>query len=263
MDNRNCMEGFLHTLGDIEEPLGIVYSDAHPEDGLTPSTGKSHSCIINYMRMARTKNTPVWLAADVPGCVGGWVYMGFILPPPERIAQYVTTGWPGEEGERYMPNPSSIHRMYAELDMQPAPARYCVVKPLSMFQTDEEPLLIVFHCRGEELTGLCQLAYFALDDHNAVVMPFGAGCTNIFTWPLHFHRQGMKKAVVGGIDPSCRPFMNVDELSFTVTPDVFDLMADAAPRSFLHEKTWKGVLKRIKRSRTTWEKSTKGDAHSV
>ena len=59
---------------------------------------------------------------------------------------------------------------------------------------------------------------------------------------------GQKKAVIGGADPSCRPFMGVDELSFTVTFDVLECMLEAYPRSFLMGKTWAGVRRKIEKS---------------
>ena len=178
----------LHTLLNLigcEEPLGITYDSDAPEGSITiPSTG-GHACVINYLRMARTKKHPVHFTADVKGCMGGWVYLGFLLPPPPRIAHFVTTGWEGFEGERYLPAPESVHRFFKEIDLQLAPAPICVAKPLSQFEDAEAPI-VAFHCRAEELTGLSMLASFALDDTQACAMPFGSGCANIFSWPLTY-----------------------------------------------------------------------------
>lgn len=250
----------LHRLKDMfdllgcEEPLGITYVEKAPEQSVTPSQGAGHACIINYLRMARTKKICVHFSAEVRTCMGGWVYLGYQLPAPERIVHFVTTGWEGGEGERYLPSPDSMRRLLNDIDIQPAPAPFCAVKPISL-SGEEQPLLVSFHCRAETLTGLAMLAGFALDDHNAVAMPFGSGCANIFAWPLHYRRRGLRKAVIGGADPSCRPFMGVDELSFTVTSDVLLAMQEAFPRSFLTGKTWTGVRKKIDRSRKVWEEA--------
>lgn len=246
LDNQR-LQNLLALLG-CEEPLGIAYVENAPADSLTPAPGTNHACIINYLRMARTKKTCVHFSSEVKTCMGGWVYLGYQLPAPERIVHFVTTGWQGGEGERYLPSPDSMRRFLNDIDIQPAPAPFCEVKPLSLFKEGEEPLLAAFHCRGETLTGLSMLAGFALDDHEAVTMPFGSGCANIFAWPLHYRRKGQKKAVIGGADPSCRPFMGVDELSFTVTFDVLEGMLEAYPRSFLMGKTWAGVRRKIEKS---------------
>ena len=248
------LQNMFELLG-CEEPLGVFYAEKAPTDCLTPPPDRGHACIINYLRMAFDRKTCVHFAADACTCMGGWVYLGYRLPAPERIVYFVTTGWEGGEGERYLPSPDSMRRFLRDIDVQLAPAPFCAARPLSQFAEGEEPLLVTFRCRGETLTGLSMLAGFALDDHNAVVMPFGSGCANIFAWPLHYRRMGRKKAVVGGSDPSCRPFMGVDELSFTVTADVLSAMQEAFPRSFLTGRTWTGVRKKIDRSRKVWEEA--------
>lgn len=256
LDHKRLQDMF-DLLG-CEEPLGISYAARAPEASLTPAPGTGHACIINYLRMARTKKTCVHFSSEVVTCMGGWVYLGYRLPVPERIVHFVTTGWEGSEGERYLPSPDSMRRFFKDIDIQPAPAPFCMAKPFSMFEKADEPHLAVFHCRGETLTGLAMLAGFALDDHDAVAMPFGSGCANIFTWPLSYQRKGQRKAVIGGADPSCRPFMGVDELSFTVTTDILLAMQEAFPRSFLTGRTWSGVRKKIDRSRKVWEEAASG-----
>lgn len=253
LDHKRLQDMF-DLLG-CDEPLGIGYAHSAPEASLTPSPGTGHACIINYLRMARTKKICVHFSSEVMTCMGGWVYLGYRLPAPERIVHFVTTGWEGGEGERYLPSPDSMRRFFKDIDIRPAPAPFCTARPLFMLNDEDKPLLVTFHCRGETLTGLAMLAGFALDDHNAVVMPFGSGCANIFAWPLTYRRRGEKKAVVGGADPSCRPFMGVDELSFTVTSDVLSAMQEAFPRSFLTGKTWSGVRKKIDRSRKLREEA--------
>ncbi len=254
MLDRNRLQDMFDLLG-CEEPLGISYTENAPESSVTPASGTGHACIINYLRMARTKKICVHFSSDIRTCMGGWTYLGYQLPVPERILHFVTTGWNGEEGEHYLPSPDSMRRFFKDIDIVPAPAPCCTAAPLLSFSEAVDPLLVTFHCRGEVLTGLTMLAGFALDDHDAVTMPFGSGCASIFAWPLSYHRRGLKKAVIGGSDPSCRPFMGVDELSFTVTSDILLAMQNAFPHSFLMGKTWAGTRKKIDRSRKVWEEA--------
>lgn len=246
------LENLLHLLGDMEIPLGAYYTDTRPAEGLSPAQGK-HECIINFMRKSRTQNIPVFFAADTNACMGGWTYLGFSNENNDRIANFVSTGLPDRGGEHYMPEPASIYRLFEEMEFQKAPAGYCVVKPLSLFQKEEQPEFITFFARAERLTGLCHLAYFALNDHNAVAMPFGAGCSGTFTWTKNYQRKGLRRAVIGCTDISCRPFMKTDELSFNITPDILADMINAAPQSFLTGHSWQAVLKRIRLSDKTWE----------
>jgi hypothetical protein len=83
-------------------------------------------------------------------------------------------------------------------------------------------------------------------------MPFGAGCSNLVTWPRRYAAQGRPRAVLGGVDPSCRKFMQADEWSFTVPLPLYQTMLDARPESFLAAKTWAGVRTKVLRSRKAW-----------
>ncbi len=252
MVDRKKLDWMLDALGCEEKPLGLFFSEEQPT-GHGPDGTKAHDCLMKYVRLARVRRVPGWISRHQPGCRGGAIYAGF-TEPSDAVARFVTTGVPGREGERYMPDPKSMWRFFEALDSQPASADYCVIKPLELFSTEEKPLAIIFFARGELLSGLCQLAFFALDDHQAVVFPFGSGCANIVSWPLHYARQGEDRAVVGGADPSCRPYMEPDELSFAVPASAFIKMLDAAPRSFLTGGTWATVRRKIEKSHKRWKR---------
>ena len=193
-----------------EEPLG-VYLRRKGTNRLSHSpAGQGHACIINYLRMAFDRKICVHFAADACTCMGGWVYLGYRLPAPERIVHFVTTGWERRRRRTAIsPRQIPCAAFSATSTCSPLPRPSAQHAPSLSLPKAREPLLVTFRCRGEALTGLSLLAGFALDDHNAVVMPFGSGCANIFAWPLNWRRRGLKKAVVGGSDPSCRPFMGV------------------------------------------------------
>lgn len=252
MFDKEKLSWLLQSLGYGEEPLGLTYTETKPE-GYGSDGTKAHDCLMKYVRLARVRRTPGWISRQHPGCRGGAIYAGF-AEPSDAVARFVTTGFPGKEGERYMPDPSSMWRFFKDIDPRPAPGEYCVFKPLSQFSDEEEPLVVTFFARGEVLGGLCQLAFFALDDHHAVTFPFGSGCSNLLSWPLHYARLGEDRAVVGGADPSCRPYMETDELSFALPATSFAKMLDAAPRSFLSGGTWAAVRRKIEKSRARWER---------
>lgn len=251
----NKLHWLLEALGNIEEPIGIYYANEPPDGGYTSSEKPGHDCILKQIRLARIKKSVAWFDGRAqPRCMGGWTYMGYALPPSDNICLHVTTGLPNREGERYLPQPASLRRMFNEVDIRPAPGRYCIAKPLSLFEEakGEEPLFVIFFARGEVLSGLCQLAWYALDDHRAVEFPFGSGCANILAWPFHYFYRNRLKAVVGGADPSSRPFMNVDEMTVTFSLQAFEMLLNKAPESFLSTHTWQTVLKKIAKSKSVW-----------
>lgn len=259
----------LDALGHGEEPFGLFYTDNEPETGFAPQKNPPvsremeaqgglkdipFSCFIGNLWLARRKKTAAYISADRMGCVGGGFYTGMYAPYLKFIPNYVSTGIPGfaPRGERYLPSVQAMETFLADVDPRPAPANYLVGKPLSAFTKDEKPEVVAFFARGEVLGALCQLAVFTTGNVHVVAMPFGAGCTNLIGWPLHYLQKGEERAVVGGSDPSCRKFMKVDELTFAVPYSLFEKMLAASPESFLYGETWEGNRKKVVRSRKTW-----------
>ncbi|MEW6533146.1 MAG: DUF169 domain-containing protein [Thermodesulfobacteriota bacterium] len=270
--DRSDLAGFLEALGYDEEPLGMFYTDREPARGYAPKPGRlpsveaearkevdfrqlwrDFSCVIGQLWIARKKRAPAYFDRERFGCIGGAFFLGFLKPQLDFIVHYVSTGIPGVvEGERYLPTPQITRAFYEHLDPRPAPRRFCVFKPLSQFDPDEEPELVIFFARPETISGLHQLATFVTGDLEAVHSPFGSGCANMVTWPIKFLEQGKLKAVIGGWDPSERRFIKADEITFTVPYEMFVRMLEQWPQSFLTADAWSQVKKRILRSQKAW-----------
>jgi len=152
----------------------------------------------------------------------------------------------------YIESPDQLRRIFEDIDPRPAPKKYCILKPLDLFASTEEPELVSFFARPEVLCGLHQLAAFVTNDPEVVASPWGAACTNLIGWPLKYLEKGQSKAVLGGWDPSARKFFKNDELSFTVPYQLFLDMLDRFEGSFLAQKTWPIVQKKIERSKKVW-----------
>lgn len=267
-----ALPSFLEMLGLDEEPMGIFYTDEKPDEGFSPkpldlptrekeknneidwqTIFGQFSCVIGNIWRARKKKRAAYFDAQRFGCPGGAFWLGFMKPQTETIIHYVSTGVPDRmEGELYCDSPDELRRIFDYIDPRSAPNRFCVVKPLSLFGTKEEPELVAFFARPETLCGLHQLAAFVTNDPEVVASPWGAACTNLITWPLKYLAKGENKAVLGGWDPSARKFFKTDELSFTVPYEMFGQMLERFERSFLTTKTWTTVQKKVARSKRAW-----------
>lgn len=266
------LTSLMEALGCGEEPMGMFYTDKEPEGGYTPKPGRLPSieeearnevdwqslwanwaCVIGQIYLARKKKTAAYFEHERFGCLGGAFYLGYLKPQLNFITHYVSTGIPNiVEGECYLSSPEVTRRFFETIDPRPAPGRFCVFKPLSQFQEDEKPELVIFFGRPELISGLHQLATFVTDDFEAVMSPFGAGCSNIVTWPLKYLAQGKLKAVLGGWDPSDRPFLKTDEISFSMPHALYELMLAGWPKSFLARSAWQKVKRKIARSDKAW-----------
>lgn len=263
----------LELLGHNEEPFGIHYADTPPEGAFGPKPGvvfsreaeeagtldwqrafADFSCVMGNIWLARKKKKAAFISLEQCGCMGGGFYSGMYSPYLETNIAYVSTGRPGTpmEGEHYLNSFDSMRAFMDDCDPRPAPAGYGVAKPLSQFTGAEEPEIVVFFARGEVLTGLSCLCCYAAGSHLAVVSPFGAGCTNIYTWPLTYLRRGEEKAVLGGLDPSARKFMKTDELTFAAPLVLYRKMLDCMESSALTRHTWQGVRKKALKSARIW-----------
>jgi uncharacterized protein (DUF169 family) len=274
-DKTKNLEQFLEILGHLEEPMGMFYTDIQPTDGFAPKPGRlptveeearkevdfaslagNFSCVIGKIWLARKKRSIAWFGREHFGCLGGAYFLGFMPEQLEFNVHYVSTGIPGVlEGERYLSSPSVTRQFYTGIAPRPAPKDFCVFKPLSQFGDRETPELVIFFARPEVLSGLHQLATFVTGDFHAVQSPFGSGCANMVTWPLKYLAEGTLKAVLGGWDPSDRPFMKTDELTFSVPLALYQMMLDRWRDSFLTASAWQNSAKKIIRSREAWNET--------
>lgn len=265
---------FIDILGLDETPMGIFYTDVEPSSGLTPdplptptrereqaneidwgAVFGGFSCAIGHIWRARRKGQTAYFSAERFGCPGAAFWLGFMKPQTEAIIHYVSTGVPNHtEGECYCESPDALRQTFAAIDPRPAPARFCVVKPLDMFAADETPELVAVFARPEVICGLHQLAFFVTNDPEVVASPWGAACGNLVIWPLNYKANGQTKAVLGGWDVSARKFFQTDELSFSMPFDLFRSMMDRCDESFLTRKNWSVVKKKIDKSRKVWSK---------
>ncbi|MGD8366813.1 MAG: DUF169 domain-containing protein [Desulfobacterales bacterium] len=270
--NIGKLELFLKTLGLFEAPMGLFYTDTEPAEGFSPPPGElptrdrekenqidwqqvfsSFSCFLQKTWLARKKHTAAYISAERFGCPGAAFWLGFLKPQTETIIHYVSSGIPDRlPGEHYCESPDELRRIFAEIDPRPAPAKYCVIKPLDLFTTGEVPEVVAFFARPESMAGLHQLAAFVTNDPEVVASPWSAACGGLGAWPLKFISEGKIRAVIGGWDPSARKFYKADELSFAMPLSLFQAMLDRFEDSFLMTETWQTVKKKIERSKKAW-----------
>jgi hypothetical protein len=98
------------------------------------------------------------------------------------------------------------------------------------------------------LSALFTLANFDQSDPNGVICPFGSGCSSIIYYPRLEQQGDHPRAVFGMFDPSARPCVPVDILTFAIPMHKFETMIGYMDESFLITKTWETVKSKIARS---------------
>jgi uncharacterized protein (DUF169 family) len=243
--SEELFKSFREILGLKESPLGAYYTNDQP-DGITPKEGV-HQCMIGFLQNARKKGKTVYFDKDHFGCPGGAFWMGLREMVRPNMEFFLSCGIPGElEGERYIKTPELARKFISMQKPRPAPAPYCIFKPIEKFQEDEKPQVVVFFVPPDILAGLFTLTGYSLESIEAVNAPFGSGCSTILTYPLMEAKKEQPHAILGMFDVSARPMVEKEILTFAMPFSVFLKLLENVQGSFLETESWKKVLGRIK-----------------
>jgi len=149
------------------------------------------------------------------------------------------------QGERYIKTPELARKFFESVKPRPAPASYCVFKPIEQFQGEEKPEVVIFFAPPDILSGLFTLTNYALENTDAVYTPFGSGCGTILTRPLKEAEKENLGAILGMFDVSARPMVKKDILTLAMPYSVFLKLLENVSGSFLETESWKKVHQRI------------------
>ena len=85
-------------------------------------------------------------------------------------------------------------------------------------------------------------AFFDSNETDAVVSMFGSGCSTVVSMTVAENARGGHRCFLGLFDPSVRPWVGRDELSFTIPFSRFVTMMDTMKECFLFDShAWKKV----------------------
>lgn len=231
-------------LGLPEFPVLFRYVDELPKGTLLPPEG-ARTCLFALLGRTRAEGRPVALSAAHQGCGGAGFYLGFAAAPRDGIEHFLSCGIPGKmEGERYLKTPGLARSRIAQAPVRPAPGKYGLFTRADGPPCGEDPEAVIFFANPDQVAGLHMLAGFDRDD-DAVIAPFSSGCGAIVTLPIAEGARPAPRAVLGLFDPSARPFVEANLLTFAVPYPMFERMAGNVAGSFLTTRTWAAIRRRI------------------
>jgi len=169
----------------------------------------------------------------------------------ENFRYFLSSGKPGVvEGERYKKSPEVVDEIDARHSSLPAHDKYYTFKRWDKLTDTDNPDVVIFFARPEVLSALFTLANFDSADPNGVIAPFGSGCSSVIHYPRLEQQSAHPRAVFGMFDPSARPCVPVDILTFAIPVKKFEQMVTDMDESFLITKTWDKVKNKIAMSNT-------------
>lgn len=230
-------------FGTSELPLAGYYS---PTDRGVKVVAKpsGHSCLIAQLMVAR-KGQALCFHPDSVNCGGGKYYLGFADRINERFACFLSNGEDGGFCERYKQSPVLVERMLEMIPRLPVAGENLIFKRWDKLEEEDDPQFVIFFATPDTLSGLFTLACFDSNDPDAVITPFGAGCTSIIYYPYREYLEKGKRAIIGLFDPSARKCIKSDILSFALPIDRFWEIMNEMEESFLITPTWAFIQKRL------------------
>jgi len=225
----------------------IGEADGTAEKAKTPGSWR---CIICDLARVRKGTSLVFDRSSVT-CSGGLFYLGYDTRRSENFRYFLSSGKTGVvEGERYKRTPEIVDEIDARHVSLPAEGSCYTFRRWDKLTPDDTPAVVIFFARPEVLSALFTLANFDEGDPNGVICPFGSGCSSIIHYPRLEQKSYHPKAVFGMFDPSARPCVPVDILTFAIPMKKFEKMIGFMDESFLITKTWDKVKTKIVRSNT-------------
>ena len=210
-------------------PLLFGYSE-------TPiaETEKIGGCFFKGLQSAR-EGQPVSLSVDVIGCGGGKLYTGF-SDMPERVPGFVSLK------EKYKKTPEMVVDYVNRLGMERAVKPYLNFVRIDKADSFDGVEGILFYATPDMLSGLCGWAFYDSNEPDAVVSRFGSGCSTVVSMTVVENAKHGHRCFIGLFDPSVRPWVGKNELSFTIPYCRFMTMTGTMKDCFLFDShAWEKV----------------------
>ena len=210
MDTQTFISKYRQAFGETTELPLLFYYDNEP----VADTDKINGCLFKGMNAAR-KGKGLSLNAETIGCGGGKLYTAF-APMLEHVPGFVS------HKERYKASPEDV-------------------------MTSFEPMEgILFFATPDMLSGLATWAFFDNNADDAVSCIFGSGCSSVVAQAVKENRTGGRRTFIGLLDPSVRPHVESNVLSFVIPASRFKEMYQTMDRCCLfNTNAWNKVKERI------------------
>jgi uncharacterized protein (DUF169 family) len=230
-------------FGESELPVTFFYSDG--EGGAEPAEKpKGWNCIICELSKVR-KGKSLYFNGSTLGCGGSRRYLGYTDKMRPGFEYFLSCGNESMEGERYIRTPEMVKELMKNQKNLPVEGKNIVFKRWDKLEENDEPVAVIFFAKPDVLSGLFTLANFDQTEPNGTYTPFGAGCSSVVHYPYLESLSERPRAVIGLFDPSARPCVPENVLSFAVPMKKFEMMIGYMEESFLITDTWATLRKRL------------------
>jgi uncharacterized protein (DUF169 family) len=230
-------------FGSAELPIVFFYSEgtAGTEKNEKP---KGRSCLICELAKVR-KGKSLAYDGDNLACMGARRYLGFSNTMRPGFEYFLSCGNETTEGERYIRTPEMVKVFMENQQDLAKKGQHIIFKKWDCLEEQDQPDVVIFFATPDVLSGLFTWANFDQTDPTTTFTPFGAGCGTIVHYPYLEIKREIPRAVIGMFDPSARPCVPENMLTFAVPMVRFERMIGYMEETFFITPTWETVRKRI------------------
>lgn len=225
------------------QPVAVLFTDERPKTA-AQFKEKKWGCVMSMLAASARGITAVF-DRKTTGCLGGKT--GLCLGDGSKgrdLAGFLASG---KNGLGYF---RSREVAKAHLGVHPAqdiPEKYVVFRPLPKVDPEtEEPRVIIFLGNADQVSALFTLAHYSRKSGEAVIAPFGSGCSTVCLLPYLESKRRSPRAVLGGMDVSARPWLDADLLTFAVPFGLYLKLEDDVAGSFLERESWAAIKGRVR-----------------
>ena len=227
------IESYREAFGDAAPlPVSLAY-------GATPAAEVKSvpKCMIGAVSKVRYGDS-LTLCADNVLCGGGALYTAF-RPMPERVPVFVS------EVEHYKKTKEMVKDYVDSLGITLSDKPYLNFVRVDKLSSWDDAEALIFFATPDMLSGLCTWAFYDNNDSDAVTTLFASGCASIITFAVNENRSCGRRCFLGMLDPSARPLVPENELTFTIPMSRFKEMLDTMNDSALYQKAFSALKRRI------------------
>ena len=224
---------FREAFGDAAPlPVSLAY-------GATPAAEVKSvpKCMIGAVSKVRYGDS-LTLCADNVLCGGGGLYTAF-RPMPERVPVFVS------EVEHYKKTKEMVKDYVDSLAITLTDKPYLNFVRVDKLRSWDDAEAMIFFATPDILSGLCTWAFYDNNSPDAVTTLFASGCASIITFAVNENQNCGRRCFLGMLDPSARPLVPENELTFTIPMSRFKEMLDTMNDSALYQKAFSALKRRI------------------
>ena len=227
------------------EPVAVCYVDERPLQAKGFAEGR-WGCVAS-LHVSASKGHIHVFDRKTFGCPSGGAGIGFGVPFRPNLAEFLSTGSPGQEGEHYWRTPELAQAFVDQLPITDVPQEYVVFAPLS--KAPCPPAVVSLYVNADQLSAIVVLASYGRATNENVIVPMGAGCHTAVLYALREAASEQPRAVLGMTDITARPHVDPDLLCVSMPFRMYEELERNVEGSFLEQRDWLKIKERIRSDR--------------